>query len=209
MPAWWCGPTDTKPIDHYTLTPCTAETAGSPIMWLIAAALLYTQIKRVQLLKRHRSYLNLGNYGIREAFVAAALVALTVSHVGWLAFYIWQHQAAYHYLYEATMALYWGTALVGLAAAFACKVVLICCALRNGNLTQAVVWQGRQHSVSVHLKFLLWPAAIVYIWVLYTSTRIYLEHWDVASHLERIFLLATACFQTVLGTAAAVTETVK
>ncbi|DBB08612.1 TPA: hypothetical protein ACH3X3_008741 [Trebouxia sp. C0006] len=184
MPAWWCGPTDTKPIDHYTLTPCTAETAGSPIMWLIAAALLYTQIKRVQLLKRHRSYLNLGNYGIREAFVAAALVALTVSHVAWLAFYIWQRQAAYHYLCEATMALYWGAAL-------------------------AVVWQGRQHSVSVHLKFLLWPAAIVYTWVLYTSTRIYLEHWDVASPLERNFLLATACFQTVLGTAAAVTETAK
>ncbi|KAL0050286.1 hypothetical protein WJX82_008140 [Trebouxia sp. C0006] len=153
-------------------------------MWLIAAALLYTQIKRVQLLKRHRSYLNLGNYGIREAFVAAALVALTVSHVAWLAFYIWQRQAAYHYLCEATMALYWGAAL-------------------------AVVWQGRQHSVSVHLKFLLWPAAIVYTWVLYTSTRIYLEHWDVASPLERNFLLATACFQTVLGTAAAVTETAK
>jgi len=98
---------------------------------------------------------------------------------------------------------------VGLAAAFACEVVPICSALRHCHLMQAVVWQGRQQSVSVHLKFLLWPAAIVYIWVLYTSTRIYLEHWDVASPLERIFLLATACFQTVLGTAAAVAETVK
>lgn len=76
-------------------------------------------------------------------------------------------------------------------------------------LMQAVVWQGRQHSVSVHLKFLLWPAAFVYVWALYTSVHIYLEHWDVDSSLERILLLATACFQTLFGTAAAITETIK
>ena len=81
-------------------------------MLLIAAAVLYVQFNRIRLLKRHRSYLNLGNYGILEAFVAAALVALTVSHTGWLIFYIVQHQAAYHYLYEAIMILCWGAALV-------------------------------------------------------------------------------------------------
>ena len=113
MPGWWCGPNDREPLDHATLTPCTAETAGSPVLWIIAAAVLYTQIKRLQLLRRHRSYLGLGSYGVREAFVAAALVALTVSHAGWLVFYVWQHQAAFHYLYESTMLLYWGAALVG------------------------------------------------------------------------------------------------
>lgn len=112
MPGWWCGPADTKAVDHSTLTPCTAETAGSPVLLLIAAIVLYVQLNRVRLLKRHRSYLGLGNYGIIEAFVAAVLVALTVSHTGWLIFYIAQHQAAYHYLYEAVMAIYWAAALV-------------------------------------------------------------------------------------------------
>ena len=112
MPGWWCGPADTKAVDHSTLTPCTAETAGSPVMLLIAAVVLYVQLNRVRLLKRHRSYLGLGNYGIIEAFVAAVLVALTVSHAGWLVFYIVQRQAAYHYLYEAVMALCWAAALV-------------------------------------------------------------------------------------------------
>lgn len=112
MPGWWCGPTDTKPVDHSTLTPCTTETAGSPVMLLIAAVVLYVQLNRVRLLRRHRSYLGLRNYGILEAFVAAVLVALTVSHVGWLIFYLVQHQAAYHYLYEAVMATYWAAALV-------------------------------------------------------------------------------------------------
>ena len=112
MPGWWCGPADTKAVDHSTLTPCTAETAGSPVMLLIAAVVLYVQLNRVRLLKRHRSYLGLGNYGIIEAFVAAVLVALTVSHTGWLIFYIVQRQAAYHYLYEAVMATYWAAALV-------------------------------------------------------------------------------------------------
>ena len=112
MPGWWCGPADTKAVDHSTLTPCTAETAGSPVMLLIAAVVLYVQLNRVRLLKRHRSYLGLGNYGIIEAFVAAVLVALTVSHTGWLVFYIVQRHAAYHYLYEAVMATYWAAALV-------------------------------------------------------------------------------------------------
>lgn len=112
MPGWWCGPTDTKAVDHSTLTPCTTETAGSPVMLLIAVTVLYIQLNRVRLLTRHRSYLGLGNYGILEAFVAAVLVALTVSHVGWLIFYLVQHQAAYHYLYETVMALYWAAALV-------------------------------------------------------------------------------------------------
>ena len=112
MPGWWCGPADTKAVDHSTLTPCTAETAGSPVMLLIAAIVLYVQMNRVRLLKRHRSYLGLGNYGIIEAFVAAVLVALTVSHTGWLIFYLVQRQAAYHYLYEAVMAMYWAAALV-------------------------------------------------------------------------------------------------
>ena len=113
MPAWWCGATDREPVDHAALTPCTAETASSPVMWIVAAAVLYTQIKRIQLLKRHRSYLSPSQYGVRQAFVSAALVALTVSHIGWLAFYIWQHQAAFHYLYESTMVVYWLAALVG------------------------------------------------------------------------------------------------
>ena len=112
MSRWWCGPSDTKPLDHSTFTPCTAATAGSPVLLLIAAAVLYVQLNRIRLLKRHRAYLNLRNYGIIEAFVAAALVALAVSHSGWLVYYIIQHQAAYHYLYESTMALYWGLALV-------------------------------------------------------------------------------------------------
>ncbi|KAL3160766.1 hypothetical protein ABBQ38_009179 [Trebouxia sp. C0009 RCD-2024] len=153
-------------------------------MLLIAATVLYVQFNRVRLLKRHRSYLGLGNYGILEAFVAAVLVALTVSHVGWLIFYLVQRQAAYHYLYEAVMATYWAAAL-------------------------AVVWQGRQHSVSVHLKFLIWPAAIVYIWALYTAVQIYLGKWDVQSSFERIVLLATTCFQALLASSAAVTETLK
>lgn len=115
MPGWLCGPADTKAVDHSTVTPCTAETAGSPVMLLIAAIVLYVQLNRVRLLTRHRSYLGLGNYGIIEAFVAAVLVALAVSHTGWLIFYIVQHQAAYHYLYEAVMAMYWAAALVGVS----------------------------------------------------------------------------------------------
>ena len=179
-------------------------------MWLIAAAILYTQIKRVQLLKRHRSYLNLGNYGIREAFVAAALVALTTTHLVWLAFYVWQHQAAYHYLYEGTMSVYWGAALVSQSGFFGANSSRTAKASCDSVCTmQAVVWQGRQHSVSVHLKFLLWPAVIVYIWALYTSTRIYLAHWDVSSRLERIMLLAAGSFQTLLSITAAFTETFK
>ena len=185
-------------------------------MLLIAAAVLYIQLNRVRLLKRHRSYLGLGNYGIIEAFVAAVLVALTVSHIGWLIFYTIQRQAAYHYLYESAMATYWAAALVR-------DIKLLLSVPHAGASTtsvslgppdalctlQAVVWQGRQNFVSVHLKFLIWPAAIVYIWALYTSVQIYLGHWDVSSPLERILLLATACFQTLLAASAAVTETVK
>ena len=210
MPGWWCGSTDTKAVDHSTLTPCTAETVGSPVMLLIAATVLYIQLNRVRLLKRHRSYLGLRNYGILEAFVAAVLVALTVSHVGWLIFYIVQHQAAYHYLYEAVMALYWAAALVRpkLTSAVCTTPVSL-----QQHLTlramQAVVWQGRQHSVSVHLKFLLWPAAIVYLWALYTAIQIYLGKWDVQNSYERILLLATTCFQALLASSAAVTETLK
>lgn len=191
------------------MTPCTAETAGSPIMLLVAAIVLYVQLNRVRLLKRHRSYLGLGNYGIIEAFVAAVLVALTVSHTGWLIFYAVQHQAAYHYLYEAVMATYWAAALVR------CLLSLLSTphrgALHHNTLCalQAVVWQGRQNSVSVHLKFLIWPAAVVYIWALYTAVQIYLGHWDVQSPLERILLIATACFQALLATSAAVMETLK
>ena len=74
---------------------------------------------------------------------------------------------------------------------------------------QTVVWQGRQQSVSIHLKFLRWPAAVVYSWALYTTVRIYLEHWDVSNPLERTVLLATGCFQFALTAAAAVTETIK
>lgn len=209
MPGWWCGPTDTKAVDHSTLTPCTAETVGSPVMLLIAATVLYVQFNRVRLLKRHRSYLGLGNYGILEAFVAAVLVALTVSHVGWLIFYLVQRQAAYHYLYEAVMATYWAAALVRsnlplLAAPHLCPLQQ-----HIARAMQAVVWQGRQHSVSVHLKFLIWPAAIVYIWALYTAVQIYLGKWDVQSSFERIVLLATTCFQALLASSAAVTETLK
>lgn len=74
---------------------------------------------------------------------------------------------------------------------------------------QAVLWQGRKHTVSVHLKFLLWPAAFVYLWAVYTYTRIYIEHWDVHQPKLRIALLATASFQALLILVAAVIETVK
>lgn len=209
MPGWWCGPADTKAVDHSTLTPCTAETAGSPVMLLIAAVVLYVQLNRVRLLKRHRSYLGLGNYGIIEAFVAAVLVALTVSHTGWLVFYIVQRHAAYHYLYEAVMATYWAAALVRRLLFLLFTSHPTASTTTHLRSLQAVVWQGRQTSVSVHLKFLIWPAAVVYIWALYTSVQIYLGHWDIPSPLERILLLATCCFQALLAISAGVTETLK
>ena len=75
--------------------------------------------------------------------------------------------------------------------------------------SQAVLWQGRKHTVSIHLKFLLWPATFVYLWAVYTYTRIYKEHWDVAQPKLRIALLATACFQACLTFLTATVETFK
>ena len=108
------------------------------------------------------------------------------------------------------MSVYWGAALVSQSGFFGANSSRTAKASCDSVCTmQAVVWQGRQHSVSVHLKFLLWPAVIVYIWALYTSTRIYLDHWDVSSRLERIMLLAAGSFQTLLSITAAFTETFK
>lgn len=114
MPQWWCGSSDTTLVDHYTLTPCTTETVVTPLILLISAGVLYTQQKRVTLLTRHRSYLNLGHYGLREATVAATLFAVAVSHSVWLVHYLVQRQAAFHYLFEASLALNWCAALVSL-----------------------------------------------------------------------------------------------
>lgn len=112
MPGWWCGSCDTTFVDHYTLTPCTAETVVTPLILLVSAAVLYAQQKRVKLLRSHRSYLSLNHYGLREAFVAASLLAIAVSHSVWLVHYLVQHKAAFHYLYESGFAAVWCAALV-------------------------------------------------------------------------------------------------
>lgn len=114
MPGPWCGHSDSTFVDHQTLTPCTAETVASPLFLLVSGAVLYTQYKRVKLLRRHRSYLGLGSFGFREATVSASVLTLAVSHTVWLVHYIVQHQAAFHFLYEAVFAVTWCAALVSL-----------------------------------------------------------------------------------------------
>lgn len=212
MPHWWCGSCDTTLVDHLTWTPCTTETVVAPLVLLVSAAVLYAQQKRVKLLKPHRSYLGLGESGLREATVAALVFAVAVSHSVWLVHYLVQRKAAFHYLYETALALNWCAALVSSVTSLLARnaqtwcQVYVCKLLCN---LQAVLWQGKKHTVSVHLKFLLWPALFVYLWAVYTYTRIYLEHWDVDQPKLRIALLATAAFQACLTLVAAVIETVK
>lgn len=112
MPGWWCGSCDTTLVDHFTLTPCTAETVAVPLVLLVSTVVLYAQLKRVKLLKHHRSYLGLGDSGLREATVAALVFAVAVSHIVWLVHYSVQRKAAFHYLYETALALNWCAALV-------------------------------------------------------------------------------------------------
>ncbi|KAK9823014.1 hypothetical protein WJX81_007044 [Elliptochloris bilobata] len=172
----WCGQYDRTAWAHGTLTPCITETTLAPLLVLLAATVLVTQLRRLAVLAR-RPYLDTKHIGAADILACVCYAALALSHAGWLVYWLVVRGAPFEVFFEACLLAVW------LAA-------------------EAVAAVGCMRHVTLQLKLLTWPALVVYAWAVYTHALMLAERWGERPHVARALVVSSALQLAVLVCAA-------
>ena len=88
-----------------------AETTLAPLLVLLAASVLVTQLRRLAVLAR-RPYLETRRTGAADLLLCACYAALAASHAGWLVYWAVAPGAPFELFFEACLTAVWAAAEV-------------------------------------------------------------------------------------------------
>lgn len=122
-----------------------AETTLAPLLVLLAASVLVTQLRRLAVLAR-RPYLETRRTSAADLLACVCYAALAASHAGWLIYWAVVHGPPFKLFFEACLLAVWAAAEVRRLREH-CRVPVLCCLL--------VHW-ARSHCLST------WPLVSVF-----------------------------------------------
>ena len=207
----WCGSYKSDLWQHGTLAPCKTGTIAASIFLAAAAIVGLAQYFRIQtVVARRPAPLSLPT--AKQAVSSTAYGFIALLHAAWLTYLVLgphAYFAPFELAYELTLLLIWSGALVSafevLCITHACQACN-CFLMANTPLAlQVLLYFAHRQQVTLRLLWLAWPALLLYSWMAYTASNMYINSWGLTQSqaLARAIL---SFFQLVLLLAAALND---